>query len=45
MTVADHTGRAVKGMNCLRPLGLWDYGSNSTLDMDVYVRLFCVCSR
>jgi hypothetical protein len=41
---ADHSGRAVKGMNCLRSLERWDYvfESNSRHGC-LYVRLFCVC--
>jgi hypothetical protein len=35
---ADHSGRVVKGMKCLRPL----VGSNLTQGMDVCFRLFCV---
>jgi hypothetical protein len=42
---ADHSGRAVKGMNCLRSLKPWDCGFESHLrHRCLYVRLFCVGS-
>jgi hypothetical protein len=43
---ADHSGRAVYGMNRLRSLGLWDRGFESQgMDVCVYsVFLFCVGS-
>jgi hypothetical protein len=40
---AGHSGCAVKGMNCLRPLEHWDCGSNPTRCMNVCVCLFWVC--
>jgi hypothetical protein len=36
--MADHSGRVVWGMNCLRPLERWDRGSNPAQGMEV-----CVC--
>jgi hypothetical protein len=39
MLEAHHSGRAVQGIKRLRPLEHWD----PTRDMDVCVRLFCVC--
>jgi hypothetical protein len=39
-----HSGRAVAGINCLRPLERWDrVGSNATQGMDICLCLFCVC--
>jgi hypothetical protein len=40
---ADHSGRAVSGINCLLSLERWDRGFEFHLGMDVCVRLFCVC--
>jgi hypothetical protein len=36
---ADHSGRAVQGMNSNTVIT----GSNPIQGMDVYLRLFCVC--
>jgi hypothetical protein len=35
---ADHSGRAVSGMNCLRPLKYWDRGFES------HLRHGCLCT-
>jgi hypothetical protein len=42
---ADHSGRAVWGMNCLRSFERWDLGfeSRSRHGCLYYVQLFCVC--
>jgi hypothetical protein len=40
---ADHSGRAVLAMNCLRPFKHWNRGFESHLRHDVCVHLFCVC--
>jgi hypothetical protein len=41
---ADHSGRAVYGMNCFRSLERWDRGIEShSRHGCVCVRLFCVC--
>jgi hypothetical protein len=42
--IADHSGRAVLDMNCLRPLKHRDRGFESTWSIDICVRLFCLCS-
>jgi hypothetical protein len=38
---ADHSGRAMKRMNCLCPLRHWGRCSNPTRGMDVCPRLCC----
>jgi hypothetical protein len=44
MTVsADHGGRSVYGMNCLRQLKCWGRGFEFHSRMDVCVCLLCVC--
>jgi hypothetical protein len=41
---ADHSGRAVGGINSLRPLEHWDRGFEShSRNRCLCVRLFCVC--
>jgi hypothetical protein len=44
--IADHSGREVKGMNCLRPLKHWDRGfeSHSRHECLYCMRLFCACA-
>jgi hypothetical protein len=43
-TYADDGGRAVKGMNCLRPLQHWHYGFESHLRHDVCMFILFVLS-
>jgi hypothetical protein len=44
MPTADHSGRAVWGMNCLRSLERWDRGFESySRHGCLYGHLFCVC--
>jgi hypothetical protein len=40
---ADHNGRAVEGMNRLRPLERWGRGFEFHSRYDVIVSLFCIC--
>jgi hypothetical protein len=41
---ADHSGRAVEGINCLHLLQHWHHRFESHLRHGyLYVRLFCVC--
>jgi hypothetical protein len=42
MLFADHSDRAVYGMNCRRPLKYWVVDVNPTRGIDVCVCLFCV---
>jgi hypothetical protein len=39
---ADHSGRAVEGMNCLRSLELWDRGFES-IPLNAWM-FVCVCA-
>jgi hypothetical protein len=39
----NRSGRAVWGMNCLRPLKRWYHGFESIRDVNIFVHLFCFC--
>jgi hypothetical protein len=43
IVTADHSSRAVWGMNCFRPLEHWSRGFEAHRGMDVCLRLVCAC--